>query len=259
MNQIVNITAASAAAVAATEALTMSSREIAKLTGKAHSTVLRDIKTMLISLYGEEHIVKTVPEHRRNRHSEYIRENADSILKSVAGDDANWLHPNNPAFRWKRDKRGYVMLFELDKSHTFTLVTGYNVKMRKSIIDRWMELEEEAQGREAKERAGDQQTMPMPELFAQLMQQQTETLPFNFDGKFQPPIYPIFRANTSTVADIRDMLDELDINGPKFGGVNRELSLNFQQKPEATTGRRWLGLSKFGDTYRDRSAAGWTR
>lgn len=123
---------------------TMSSREIADLCEKEHKHVLRDIRTMLIGLYGDEHVAKIVPEQYRNRHSEFIRENADEILNAVCGhfgDGPNWDHDKFRGFRWSRDNRGYIVAFELDRSHTMTLVAGYKVKLRKAIIDRWEELE----------------------------------------------------------------------------------------------------------------------
>ena len=125
---------------------TMSSIEIAKLAEKEHKTVLRDIRTMLINLYGEEHLDRIVPEHYRNRHSEYIRENADQILNALFEDGTNRFHQEKRGFSWTRDNRGYISLFELDKEHTITLITGYNVKLRKRIIDRWQELESAPSG-----------------------------------------------------------------------------------------------------------------
>ena len=121
--------------------ISMTSREIAELTGKDLSTVHRDIRAILIGLYGDAHVEKIIPEHYRNRHSEFIRENATAILSAITGDDANWNHQDPRGFSWKRDNRGYITSFTLDKSHTMTLIAGYSVKLRKAIIDRWQELE----------------------------------------------------------------------------------------------------------------------
>lgn len=120
--------------------LTMSSREIAELCEKEHKTVLRDIRVMLIQLYGDGYVEKAIPEHYRNRHSEYIRENADNILNAILGDGTKWHHPEK-GYSWERDSRGYISFFRLDKEHSLTLIAGYNVKLRKRIIDRWQELE----------------------------------------------------------------------------------------------------------------------
>ena len=85
------------------EPLTMSSREIAELTGKSHGNVLRDVRQMLDSM-----------------------------------DDSDLNH----VFETK-DARGYTELVQLPKNLTLTLVAGYNVKLRKTIIDRWQELEDQ--------------------------------------------------------------------------------------------------------------------
>ena len=81
---------------------TMSSREIAELTGKRHDNVVRDIRNMLAEL-GD-----------------------DSDLRNVVE---------------TKDARGYTDRFNLPKDLTITLVSGYNVKMRYAITKRWMELE----------------------------------------------------------------------------------------------------------------------
>lgn len=132
MNQMIDMSAVP---------LTMSSREIAELCEKEIGNVHRDIRAMLIGLYGEEHVQKVAPEQYRNRHSEYIRENGAAILKAITGDDSNWNHEQKRGFSWERDNRGYITVFHLDHAHTMTLVSGYNVKLRKAIIDRWQELE----------------------------------------------------------------------------------------------------------------------
>lgn len=85
--------------------LTMSSNEIAVLTEKRHGDVIRDIRVMLEAL----------------------------------GDDADLRHVQET-----KDSRGYTAEFNLPKDLTLTLVAGYNVKLRKRIIDRWLELEAQA-------------------------------------------------------------------------------------------------------------------
>ena len=82
--------------------LTMSSREIAELTGKEHFNVNRDIRNMLEEL-GE-----------------------DTFKFEGIYLDA-----------YNREKPCYY----LPKDLTITLVSGYNVQMRYAITKRWMELE----------------------------------------------------------------------------------------------------------------------
>ncbi len=82
--------------------LTMSSREIAELTGKRHGDVLRDVRTMLDALK----------------------------------DDADLRH-----VREERDGRGYTACIHLDKELTETLVTGYSIPLRHRVIKRLHELE----------------------------------------------------------------------------------------------------------------------
>lgn len=144
MNTYMVDTAINIAINQASQKQTMSSREIATLCSKEHSNVLRDIRVMLINLYGEDYVKENIPEQYRNRHSEYIRENADHILSAITG-HSNWNDEQNQTFRgykWQRDNRGYITEICLDKDHTLTLISGYNAKLRMAIIKRWQELEE---------------------------------------------------------------------------------------------------------------------
>jgi phage antirepressor YoqD-like protein len=85
--------------------LTMSSKEIAELTEKQHKDVMRDIRVMLDDL--------------------------DETSAQFCADVQDSYGRKQPAFT-------------LPKDLTLTLVAGYNVKLRKRIIDRWLELEEKA-------------------------------------------------------------------------------------------------------------------
>lgn len=81
---------------------TMSSREIAELTGKNHADVMRDIRAMLDSL----------------------KKDASSFA-DIYSDAYGRSQP----------------CFSLQKRETLILVSGYDVAMRAAIIDRWQELE----------------------------------------------------------------------------------------------------------------------
>ena len=81
---------------------TMSSREIAKLTGKEHKHVIRDIRSMLEKLK----------------------------------DGPNLGHAQDV-----KDSRGYTSEFLLDRYNTEVLITGYDVKRRAAVIERWFALE----------------------------------------------------------------------------------------------------------------------
>jgi len=89
------------------EPLTMSSREIAELTGKRHDHVMRDARKMLIDLHGEEDLPKF-----------------GGVYDGGNGEARPCLH--------------------LPKRECLILVSGYSVELRARIIDRWMELEEGA-------------------------------------------------------------------------------------------------------------------
>jgi len=82
---------------------TMSSLEIAELTGKEHFNVLADIRTMLSEL------------------------KIDALKFQ-----GSYLSQQNKQ----------LPMLELDKELTITLISGYSIKLRHTIIKRWRELEE---------------------------------------------------------------------------------------------------------------------
>lgn len=90
----------------AVEVKTMSSREIAELTGKRHDNVLRDIEKMAKDL---------------------------EILDCLKFEVSEEI--NNLGFPVQRK------VYKLNKEETLILVSGYSIKMRAAIIRRWQELE----------------------------------------------------------------------------------------------------------------------
>ncbi len=87
-----------------TESQTMSSREIAELTGKRHSDVLRDV---------------------------------DKLLESLSADLRLGFQSTTYADNTGKSNR----MFSMDKDSTTCLVTGYDANARMRIIKRWQELE----------------------------------------------------------------------------------------------------------------------
>lgn len=85
-------------------AQSMSSKEIASLTGKRHGDVIRDIRVMLEEI-----------------------------------DDANLRHEE---YQQVTDGRGYTAEILLNKRLTYILVTGYSIPLRANVIDRWQQLEQ---------------------------------------------------------------------------------------------------------------------
>ena len=95
----------------------MSSKEIAKLTGKQPKDVIRDIWVMLESLYGITKDGANLRDHKNQ---------SVTLTKGVVA---------------VIDSRGYVSEFLLDRRHSEILITGYDVKRRAAVIDRWFALE----------------------------------------------------------------------------------------------------------------------
>ncbi|MCS4284438.1 phage regulator Rha-like protein [Pseudomonas sp. BIGb0278] len=91
-------------------ARTMSSREIASLTGKRHNNVKRDIATMLADL-----------------------------KEDVLSFEHIYLDGQN------REQVQYL----LDREHTDCLLTGYSPALRMKVIRRWRELEGQSEARQA--------------------------------------------------------------------------------------------------------------
>ena len=95
--------------------LTMSSREIADITGKSHSNVMRDIREMVAQL------------------------ERDSELNFVC---------NSSVYISESSGQSYPC-YDLDRDTTECLLTGYSVVLRMKVIKRWKELESQKGGLQA--------------------------------------------------------------------------------------------------------------
>ncbi|MCW7547127.1 Rha family transcriptional regulator [Photorhabdus sp. APURE] len=95
----------------------MSSREIAELTDKRHDNVIRDIREILKAVYNIEF------------DSSFLRNHRNQQVMFTAG------------ITVVIDERGFISEILLDRRNTEILITGYDVRRRASIIDRWFALE----------------------------------------------------------------------------------------------------------------------
>ncbi|MCG0997017.1 Rha family transcriptional regulator [Acetobacter persici] len=91
------------ASITETNTLTMSSREIAKLTGKRHDHVIRDIEKMLDDV-------------------KIDRPKFGGVYLDAKGEERK--------------------CYNLPKNLTLNLIAGYRADLRLKIIDRWLELEQ---------------------------------------------------------------------------------------------------------------------
>ncbi|WP_145517411.1 Rha family transcriptional regulator [Yersinia mollaretii] len=98
--------------------VTLSSREIAKLTAKDHKQVIHDIWEMFNDLYGlmKDSLTFT---HMKNQ-----------IVTIIEGGEVSF------------DTRGHVSSFRLDKPHVECLLTGYSALLRMKVIRRIYEIED---------------------------------------------------------------------------------------------------------------------
>lgn len=128
----------------ATANLMMCSREIAQLTGKEHKNVLRDIRVQLLMVLCDKEVRQMHATHGRTMAlSAFVATNNVEMFKSLLmGHGSNLSHEQNQGFSVELDERGYIAAIYLNRTHTLTLMTGYDVVARAKVVARWEELED---------------------------------------------------------------------------------------------------------------------
>lgn len=116
------------AAFGAGEPLTMSSREIADLCEKRHDHVLRDIRAYVGAVLQMERGIDVRSLDWSGK--EGVQLFGETPIGGVSA--TTEINPQNGQ---------QYPVYHLDKSATLTVVSGYNVILRKRIIDRWLALE----------------------------------------------------------------------------------------------------------------------
>lgn len=125
---------------------TMSSIEVAKLTGKQHSHVMRDIRNMVENLKKSNESTSGLVDysedyHRSERNQyKYLSERTQKALLDFAFVDSSSPYIVKES-SYKDDKGESRTMYLLNKKASLLLASGYNVILRAKIIDRWEELE----------------------------------------------------------------------------------------------------------------------
>lgn len=110
--------------------LKMTSREVAELTGKQHGHVMRDIRAYMGAVLQMERGIDV-------KSLDWSGHEGAQVFGDTPIGGVTYSEEINP-----QNGQPYP-IYHLDKSATLTIVSGYNVLLRKKIIDRWQELEEQ--------------------------------------------------------------------------------------------------------------------
>lgn len=126
---------------------TMSSLQIAELTGKQHAHVMRDIRNLIDSLSaqstsGLEDIKKDYHRGDRTQYKYLSPKTQDAIMNFALG-KTNTSQYQFQETTYKDANGNDRACYNLNKKACLLLASGYNVLLRAKIIDRWEELETE--------------------------------------------------------------------------------------------------------------------
>lgn len=124
-----------------TQAQTMSSLQIAELTGKQHSNVMRDIRKMAENLnqFTSESVGSEYHRGDRTQYKYLSDKTQNALLDFAIGKNASqYIITETSYIDAKGESRA---MYNLNKKACFLLASGYDVVLRAKIIDRWEELE----------------------------------------------------------------------------------------------------------------------
>uniref|UniRef100_A0A6V7KHG1 Antirepressor protein C-terminal domain-containing protein n=1 Tax=Bracon brevicornis TaxID=1563983 RepID=A0A6V7KHG1_9HYME len=202
----------------------MSSREISNLTEKTVGNIHADIWSMLNQLYG---ILKDdwVFNHYKNQNVNII----NGIVVVI-------------------DTRGYVSEFLLDRRHTEILITGYDVKRRAAVIDRWFDLESQAKA----------EAPAIPQTFAEALRLAADTVEENQQLKTHVNLLEnLSHEQQEEIDNLKNLFKKgmttvqfcKMLNGVNMMQVNRYLEGRKWLYNESDTGTRWRVGSYARDRY----------
>lgn len=204
----------------------MGSKEIAKLTKKTVGNVNADIWSMLDQLYNTKK-----DDWNFNHHKNQQIKIVDGVIAVIDG-------------------RGYVSEFLLDRRHSEILITGYDVKRRAAVIDRWFALE-----------SGQAKPITAPADAMQLLNDPTtlRSLLMNFSGdnerligenqQLASTVESLEKHFTKgmTIPAFCKCLNGVNINKMMWWAFERNWIFNEQRDPEKSA--RWRVASYARDTY----------
>ncbi|MEW5547605.1 Rha family transcriptional regulator [Pseudomonas soli] len=116
--------------------ITMTTKEIAELTGKQHFHVLRDADRVIEQLKGASKIGASSPVQAGASKSEAVNGLKSEVVNgpNFGAVESTYLSAQNKPLR----------MLVLDKTLTFTIITGYDSTLRYAVVARWIDLERAA-------------------------------------------------------------------------------------------------------------------
>lgn len=124
----------------------MSSLEIAEITGKQHSHVMRDIRNMVETLKKSNESTSGLVDcsedyHRGERNQyKYLSPKTQKAILDFAFNDSSSPYVIEES-SYKDEKGELRTMYSLNKKASLLLASGYSVTLRARIIDRWELLE----------------------------------------------------------------------------------------------------------------------